>query len=70
MSESWDWPEGARCAVVLAVDVDAESGILGDGPECARRPTTRSAERHPGVVPAILEDVASHAASVLAARVA
>ena len=88
MTESWDWPGGARCAVSFTFDVDAESGFLGDGPEYARRLTTLSegrfgvvrgvprilqlfrshglhatffvpgdtAERHPGVVPAILED--------------
>jgi peptidoglycan-N-acetylglucosamine deacetylase len=88
VSESWDWPDGATCAVSFTFDVDAESGFLGDGPEYARRLTTLSegrfgvvrgiprilallrdrglhatffvpgdtAERHPGVVPAILED--------------
>ena len=49
MSESWDWPEGARCAVSLTFDVDAESGFLGDGPEYARRLTTLSEGRF-GVV--------------------
>src|ERR1700754_3525709 len=88
VSESGDWPGGARCAVSFTFDVDAESGFLSDGPEYARRLTTLSegrfgvvrgiprilgllrerglhatffvpgdtAERHPGVVPAILED--------------
>ena len=62
MSESWDWPEGARCAVSLTFDVDAESGFLGDGPEYARRLTTLSEGRFGVVrgVPRILGLLRAH----------
>lgn len=43
------WPGGARAAVSLTFDVDAEAGWLGEGKEYARRLTTRSEGRY-GVV--------------------
>ena len=56
------WPNGAKVAVSLTFDVDAESGFLGDGPEYARRLTTLSEGRF-GVnrgVPRILALLAEH----------
>ena len=42
MPDAWTWPGGARCAVSLTFDADAESGFLGDGEQYARRLTTLS----------------------------
>ena len=56
------WPGGAKVAVSLTFDVDAESGALGDGPEYARRLTTLSEGRF-GVtrgMPRILALLAEH----------
>ncbi len=56
------WPNGAKVAVSLTFDVDAESGPLGDGPEYARRLTTLSEGRF-GVtrgMPRILALLAEH----------
>jgi peptidoglycan/xylan/chitin deacetylase (PgdA/CDA1 family) len=39
------WPNGAKVAVSLTFDVDAETGALGDGPQYARRLTTLSEGR-------------------------
>jgi peptidoglycan/xylan/chitin deacetylase (PgdA/CDA1 family) len=53
----WEWPGGARVAVSLTFDVDAEAGFLGDGEEFARRLTSLSEGRF-GVtrgVPRILD---------------
>lgn len=36
------WPGGARCAVVLSVDLDAELPLLASSPEVARRAKTLS----------------------------
>lgn len=59
---STTWPGGARVAVSLTFDVDAEAGFLGDGPEYARRLTTLSEGRF-GVtrgVPRILDLLREH----------
>jgi peptidoglycan/xylan/chitin deacetylase (PgdA/CDA1 family) len=47
--DAWTWPGGARCAVSLTFDADAESGFLGDGEQYARRLTTLSEGRY-GIV--------------------
>ncbi len=39
------WPNGARCAVTLSFDVDAESGVLAGGEEFALRLTSLSQGR-------------------------
>jgi peptidoglycan/xylan/chitin deacetylase (PgdA/CDA1 family) len=57
-----EWPEGARVAVSLTFDVDAESGFLGDSPDYARRLSSLSEGRF-GVkrgVPRILALLAKH----------
>jgi peptidoglycan-N-acetylglucosamine deacetylase len=46
---SGSWPQGARAAVTLSFDVDAEAGWLGEGEHYARRLTTLSEGRF-GVV--------------------
>jgi peptidoglycan/xylan/chitin deacetylase (PgdA/CDA1 family) len=43
------WPDGAQVAVALTFDVDAEAGVLGDGPEYRTRLTSLSEGRY-GVV--------------------
>ena len=56
------WPNGAKVAVSLTFDVDAETGALGDGPEYARRLMTLSEGRF-GVtrgMPRILALLAEH----------
>ena len=58
----WGWPGGARVAVSLTFDVDAESGFLGEGEEYRRRISSLS-EGAFGVrrgVPRILELLARH----------
>jgi peptidoglycan/xylan/chitin deacetylase (PgdA/CDA1 family) len=40
------WPDGARCAVSLSFDVDAESGYLCHGEQYARRLTSLSQGRY------------------------
>jgi peptidoglycan/xylan/chitin deacetylase (PgdA/CDA1 family) len=40
------WPDGARCAVTLSFDVDAESGYLCRGQEYARRLSSLSQGRY------------------------
>ncbi len=47
--EAYNWPSGAKVAVSLTFDVDADSGFLGDSPEYARRLTSLSEARF-GVV--------------------
>lgn len=34
---TWSWPDGARVAAALTFDVDAESSVLFDAPDAARR---------------------------------
>lgn len=61
-NNTFAWPDGARVAISLTFDVDAEAGFLGDGPEYARRLTTLSEGRF-GVtrgVPRILDLLAEH----------
>jgi peptidoglycan/xylan/chitin deacetylase (PgdA/CDA1 family) len=41
----WTWPNGAKVAVCLSFDVDAEAGYLGEGKQFARRLTTLSEGR-------------------------
>ncbi len=45
-SARWSWPGGARCAVSLSFDVDAEAGYLGEGEEYARRLSALSEGRY------------------------
>lgn len=45
-SERWSWPGGARAAVSLTFDVDAEAGYLGEGEEYARRLSALSEGRY------------------------
>jgi peptidoglycan-N-acetylglucosamine deacetylase len=40
------WPNGAQCAVTLSFDVDAESGVLVQGEQWARRLTSLSQARY------------------------
>ncbi|MDB5074567.1 MAG: putative hydrolase [Chloroflexi bacterium] len=57
------WPEGARCAVTLSFDVDAESAALNRGEEYAKRLTSLSQGRygiHRGL-PRILDLLDEHA---------
>src|SRR5579884_3962585 len=56
------WPGGARCAVTLSFDVDAESGYLCKGEHYARRLTSLSQGRY-GVtrgLPRILDLLDTH----------
>ena len=60
--EAYAWPDGARAAVSLTFDVDAEAGWLGKDETYARRRTTLSEGRF-GVVrglPRILDLLARH----------
>lgn len=41
----WVWPGGARVAVSLTFDVDAEAGFLGDSPDYGRRLSSLSEGR-------------------------
>jgi peptidoglycan/xylan/chitin deacetylase (PgdA/CDA1 family) len=62
MTQGFDWPAGARAAVSLTFDVDAEAGWLGEGEEYNKRLTTLSEGRF-GVVrgmPRILDLLQRH----------
>jgi peptidoglycan/xylan/chitin deacetylase (PgdA/CDA1 family) len=45
-SERWGWPGGARAAVSLTFDVDAEAGYLGEGQEYLGRLSALSEGRY------------------------
>jgi peptidoglycan/xylan/chitin deacetylase (PgdA/CDA1 family) len=61
-SPRFPWPNGARCAVSLSFDVDAESGFLHQGDEWQRRLSSLSQGRYGVVrgVPRILDLLDRH----------
>lgn len=60
--ERWRWPDGVRAAAMLTFDVDAESSVLFDAPDAARRLSIMSHQAYgPTVgVPRILSILERH----------
>ena len=50
MDSTITWPNGARCAVMLTFDFDAEAGWLSRGGDMAQRPGVLSQGRYGGKV--------------------